>query len=470
MKRGSTLKRQYFLISLIWVAIFSLLVACSNDEGSGINNNNQSSEDKNNSEEVLNQEDEIDEEPALQFTDEEVVLRVSTVWGEDYFMERIGNYVEEKYDHITLEHVDWDGTTEGMEENFAENVIPDVLLATNQNALNELDMDYPLDEMLASYQIDPETDLNIPGALLDEIRSRDQEGGLIGIPQERSFYGLYYHKEVFDLFGIEHPDPEVGMSWDEVMEVARKMTTTRDGVNYCGLRFDDYTHSIPLNQMSTNLTDPETGEVLFTSDPKFTKYMELMDSYYSIPGILDESCGLAERNLGMLLSFHGFMAQTWMGGETDEEKIEIYEHIDVAPIPTWSDAPGVGPTPGGVHPWAINAYSEQKDAALQFILAGVSEEYQTILSRDGTPSILEIPEVIEQFGANNPVLDDKNTDAFFADTPASPPEVKSPYDSIVGGFPIEDFEEEEGAMDYQQFLRQAQEEAEIKIVEYEASR
>src|SRR5699024_3682260 len=123
MKRGSTLRRQYFLISLIWDAIISLIVACLNVEGSGINNNNQSNEDKNNSEEMLNKEDEIDEEPALQFTDEEVVLRVSTVWGEDYFMERIGNYVEEKYDHITLEHVDWDGTTEGMEENFAENVI-----------------------------------------------------------------------------------------------------------------------------------------------------------------------------------------------------------------------------------------------------------------------------------------------------------------------------------------------------------
>lgn len=465
------MERKNLLFSTILLIVL-FLAACGSDDNTSGNDNidNSLNNNENNISNIENNNENINEEPALQFTNEEVELKVSTVWGEDYFMERIGNYVEETHPHITLEHVDWDGSTENMEEIFAEGVVPDVLLATNHSALEELDMVYPLDEMLAAYQIDPETDLNIPGSLLDEIRSRDQDRRLVGIPQERSFYGLYYHKEVFDLFGIEYPDPEVSMSWEEVMDLARQMTTTRDGVSYCGLRFDSYTHTIPLNQMSVNLTDPETGEVLYTSDPKFTKYMELMDSYYSIPGILEEDCGLAERNLAMLLSFHGFMAQTWMGGDTDEEKIEIYEPIDVAPIPTWSDAPGVGPTPGGVHPWAINAYSEQKDAALQFILAGVSEDYQIKLAREGTPSILEIPEVIEEFGANNPVLQDKNTAAFFADTPASPPPVKSTYDSILGGFPIEDFEEAEGSIDFQQFLREAQEEAEIKIAEYKASR
>ncbi len=36
----------------------------------------------------------------------------------------------------------------------------------------------------------------------------------------------------------------------------------------------------PLWELSANMTDPETGEVLLVTDSKFTKYMELMERYY----------------------------------------------------------------------------------------------------------------------------------------------------------------------------------------------
>src|SRR5690625_1122358 len=275
------MRKKHIILSFIFIVVLSLLFACSDKKGSGGNTDGES--DPNNSNNGANNEvvdgnnngNDIDEEPALQFPNDDVVVKVATPWGVDHFMSRIGDFVGDKHPHITLEHVDWNGSSENLEQLFAEDIVPDVLLAfTGQIPLQELDADFALDEMLAAYQIDPETDLNIPAPLLDEIRSRDPDGGLVGIPQERAFYGLYYHEEVFDLFGIPHPDPDVAMTWDEVMSLARQMTTTRDGVNYCGLRFDDWTHEIALNQLSPTFTDPETGEVLFTSDPKFTKYME----------------------------------------------------------------------------------------------------------------------------------------------------------------------------------------------------
>lgn len=119
----------------------------------------------------------------------------------------------------------------------------------------------------------------------------------------------------------------------------------------------------------------------------------------------------------MKIDWHGLLAQ-WGGGNVEdvEKEIEYLEPIDIAPIPTWPDAPEIGPSPRGIHPWVINNHSEQKEAALQFILAGATEDYQLQLSRIGTPSALNTAESIEQFGAENDFLPGKNIEALFQQT------------------------------------------------------
>ncbi|KRG11978.1 hypothetical protein ACA29_12885 [Lederbergia galactosidilytica] len=74
----------------------------------------------------------------------------------------------------------------------------------------------------------------------------------------------------------------------------------------------------------------------------------------------------------MKVGWHGFLAQ-W-GGEDAEKEKEYLKNIDIAPVPTWSEMPGIGPSPRGIQPWVINQHSEQKEAALQFILEGVSKK------------------------------------------------------------------------------------------------
>lgn len=77
---------------------------------------------------------------------------------------------------------------------------------------------------------------------------------------------------------------------EEAFDLARQMTMERDGQVYVGLEFGGVGSTnevalVPLRQLATNMTDPETQDVLLTQRPEFTQYLELMREYYSIPGI-----------------------------------------------------------------------------------------------------------------------------------------------------------------------------------------
>ncbi|MBO0992297.1 ABC transporter substrate-binding protein [Bacillus sp. SD088] len=441
------MKHRRFIFLIFCIAF--LLAACS-DKNSSTSAHGDDAEDSK----------EKDETVEMQFSDEEVTVRVATPWGEDYFMNRIGEYAEKQLPHITIEHIDWDGSVENLEELYAGGTTPDVFLAfTGQQPLEKLDSVFPLDDMLESYGIDLS---HLQPLVLEEIRSRDKERRLIGIPQETGVLGLYYNKEVFDLFGKEYPNPDESMSWDEVMDLSASLTGERNGNVYCGLDMD-LLEMAPLWELSANMTDSETGDVLLTSDPKFTQYMKLMERFYNIQGNQAEECSFGGKTTAMKIDWHGLLAQ-WGGGNVEdvEKEVEYLEPIDIAPIPTWPDAPEIGPSPRGIHPWVINNHSDQKEAALQFILAGATEDYQLQLSRIGTPSALNTAESIEEFGAENDFLPGKNIEALFHTTPAEPPEFKSIWDQFV----TFDFEKyQESGVDINEFLRITEEESVIKIKE-----
>ncbi|CAH8718304.1 extracellular solute-binding protein [Paenibacillus melissococcoides] len=105
---------------------------------------------------------------------------------------------------------------------------------------------------------------------LDMLEPLDPDGAglLYGMPIEGTQRALYYNKAILDKFGVDYPRD--GMTWDEILDLAKQVTAERDGVKYKGLSFGHY--SIPLTQFGVNGTDPETGEVLFTKEPAFQQF------------------------------------------------------------------------------------------------------------------------------------------------------------------------------------------------------
>ncbi|ALS29056.1 ABC transporter substrate-binding protein [Paenibacillus sp. 32O-W] len=447
-------RTKHLTLIMLTVTIFALLVAAcsSGTEQAPGSSDTPTANTNDNSEQTGDTEEQ--KADLKQFSNDPVTLKVATPWGIDYFMSRIGNHIQEKLPHITLEHIDWDGTVEKMQELYAADVVPDVLLAfTGQKPLEDLEMVYPLDEMLEAYGFDLGT---LDPAAVAEIRARDAQGRLVGMPQEMGYIGLHYNKEIFDKFGVEYPRDE--MTWDEVLDLAKQMTAERDGVKYRGLEFGV---DAPLLQLSVTKTDPESGDVLLTKEPKFTQYMELMKKYYEIPGMIDpEATGFAEKTVAMSVNWHGFL--TWFGGGSDEEAVEYQKQMDIAPLPSWPDLPQTSTIPVGIHPWAINSFSEHKEAALQFVIESVSPEYQTKLARAGTPTVLSDMAIKQQFGAELIRFEGKNIGAFTKYPLAEPPARLSYWDRYVN-LDMQQFTQSD--MNISEFLRKAEEESQLKIKE-----
>lgn len=447
-------KNKKILMLFVILSLGILLFACSNSSST---DGKDPGDDKNNEE--INEEEVVEEEETLQFSNEDVTIKIATPWNEDYFWERIGNYVVENFPHFTLELVNWDGTSEHLQQLYADDIVPDVLLPfRGQLPLEETDSVFPLDEMVEKYGVDLS---HIQPEIIEEIRSRDKDRRLVGIPQEVGYLGLYYNKEVFDLFGVEYPDPDKSMTWDELLTLSERLQGEVGGTKYCGLSFEDSSlYMAPLWQFSINLTDPETGEVNLTNQDEVVRWMQLMDRVFrKDPTQHDGSCSFWNKTTAMMIGWHGFM-HTWVGGDTLEEVLAYKEPIDVVPLPVWADQPGITVSPQGIHPWAVNAHSENKEAAFQFALIGASEEYQMKMARLGTPAVLNSEESIEQLGADNELYHGKNVKAFRANTPQSPPEVKSRWDQFVE-FDMTEFMESD--MDVLEYLRVVEERATIKI-------
>ncbi|MBQ7257386.1 MAG: sugar ABC transporter substrate-binding protein [Abditibacteriota bacterium] len=70
---------------------------------------------------------------------------------------------------------------------------------------------------------------NIRKSLHEFVYIRDEKDGqekVYGIPENCAPFQLFYNKDVFDRFGVPYPTND--MTWDEVLEVAKKLTSDKN--------------------------------------------------------------------------------------------------------------------------------------------------------------------------------------------------------------------------------------------------
>ncbi|MFE0556554.1 ABC transporter substrate-binding protein [Paenibacillus sp. NPDC058910] len=451
------------MILCLMLTIF--VTACNSSDNTANEPESQSEATDTNNTDTNTEEGKEEEpkEPVKPFSDEPVTLKIATPWGIDYFTPRMIDPIQEQFPHVTVEHVDWNGTAENMQELSAQGIVPDIVLGyTGQAPFEELEMVFGLDDMIAEYGVDLS---GVNPQLLQELRSRDKEGRLIGLPDAGDVLALYYNKEIFDLLGVSYPSDN--MTWDELIDLAKQLTVKKDGVQYSGLDLGAMPTAL-FNQLSMNYTDPETGEVLFDKDPKFAKMMEVLKKYFSIPNIYnpEEQSKFEGKTAAMVVNWHGFL--TWFGGEV-EERVEYEKNMDMVPVPSFADMPGIAPKPGA-HPWIINDFSEHKEAALQVLTYVISPEYQIqYRMRMGTPSVSLSQEDGELFGADDPTYTGKNVTAMFQNPFAEPPARKSPWDRHVAiNEALTKFATTD--LNVAEFTRVLKEESEIKIKEEQSKK
>lgn len=432
---------------LILISCLSLLLfACSNGSTEKVDTEGNSGNG--------NSESKDDPEPAIEFSDEEVTISIQVHWDEEMFNTRFKEPIEAALPHITVEHVRSGSGREELEELFAQGIVPDILFEVSTENLDYLDLAYNLDEMIEKYGYDTS---HINPVFLDAMRGSDSQGRLLGIPYEVIYRVLFYNKDIFDLFGQDYPSNN--MTWSEALELGRKMTGERNGVQYRGLDFAN--PYVPLQQIPVNLTDPETGEVNL-DQPEIEKYFDLLDQVIASHGDVDDHFSGAryveDQTTAMLVEF--VQGLNWW--QNNESLVQA-----VAPLPVWDDGPAVSHRPDGqIIPLHINKHSEKKDAAFQVLTFFTESEYQTFASRQGIgPSTIDTS-VLSEFFQDYDFADETNVATIFEHPPATPPAKISPWDRYVD---LDPGRYATSGMDRNEYLRVIKEESEAKIQEAKAT-
>lgn len=327
--------------------------------------------------------------------DQPVTLTFMAPWDEESFASRVKNHVEAKFPNVTMELVPQVVDEKELQETFAQGIVPDILLAHRGYAvLKKVDMLYPLDDLVQSHQLDLS---KIRSGAIDFLRARDPEGQnrLLGLPVEEIMNGVFYNKAIFDKFGVDYPHD--GMTWDEIVELAKQVTGERDGTSYRGLVFNSFQLTVPLMQLSAQGVDPE-GKVNFANNPAFTQYYELMQKIISIPGNYppESEATFSNQQVAMFI--------------TSANAFESYSKVegldfDVVSIPTWPDKPDIGSF-ANPFSYTISPHSEHKEEAFIVLKYLLSVEMQTILHRNTSGTVLDLPELYDQFGADK-ITDDR---------------------------------------------------------------
>jgi multiple sugar transport system substrate-binding protein len=285
-------------------------------------------------------------------------------------------------------------------------------------------------------------------------------GKMYGLPVLNNVMVMYYNKDLFDKFGVSYPKD--GMTWDDVLVLAQKLTRTEQGKPYLGLVVSP-SHYIRMNQFSMPLVDVKTNkstasndiwkriyQTVFIAPAANSTYQDwINDNKNQLPA---KKQFLKDKNLAMFIQLSQlFNAQSEM--ET--------MNWDMVSLPVFKDRPGVG---SQVYPTYLNitSISKYKDQAMEAIHYLTSEEHQMERSRQGDMTILKDGAIQSALGTatrfKNINFKAVNSNKV---SPASP---KSLYDDVVQ----EEFEKvlpdvSTGLMDINTALRTVQDVADKAI-------
>lgn len=367
---------------------------------------------------------------------------------EEEFQKFVVEPVKKRHPHITIVRV-----TEALDKLVPAGDIPDISIESNNfmNQLIDFKLLYNIEPLVRTHGLD----LNrLEEGSLQAIRT-PSGGELTAIPYRKNFSVNYYNKDIFDRLGVEYPKD--GLSWDETIELAKKLTRTIDGVKTYGL-YPDVTHRL-ASQLEIGFIDPKTLKAVVTTD-KWKKLFEMMKSIYSIPG--NEWKDVASNGQNK------FVKDKVTAMFPSINILNAFENSglnwDMASYPTTKENPGKA-IRYDLHIIAIMNTSKHKDAAMQVASTLVSDEVQEALAKAGNTSVLKNEKFQKIFGENLPMLKGKRIDAIFKTVPANifpPTEFEAKARDFVNGTTTKAILEQ--GVDMNTALRQA-EEAINQIVE-----
>ncbi|TMV45508.1 carbohydrate ABC transporter substrate-binding protein [Paenibacillus mesophilus] len=316
--------------------------------------------------------------------------------SEEQFMESYGSYIQKKYPHISFNVY---GNKNAADIVSAGQPI-DIFYAdpiAYPRDVGQFGLAYDMSALIKEFNFD-QTRL-YPGPI--QVMRDTFNKGVTGLPLAMRNVVLHYNKDLFDKFGVA--PPRDGMTWDEVYELARKMTRTEGGVQYRGMDFS--VHVIDYNQLSLGWIDSKT-ERASVNNSQWNELIRNFSRFYQIPG---NEVGTPAAKEIMDWNRFGVKGITAMEATTFYPATVTKDlfNMDYASLPSFTSKPGVGSQSPSTYIGITSSAKNPKEAfrVIEYLL---SDEFQTMQSRKGTISALQNKAVNDVFGADVPELAGKN--------------------------------------------------------------
>lgn len=345
--------------------------------------------------------------------------------NEEQFVKYVKEPVSKKYPHITLNFV-LSGNGTKIEDLITTGQIPDLLVNGPASIFTYKDL--ALAEDVTPLANQHQFDLNrIEKSVINFIKAYSDNDGLYTLPFMNGSPVLFYNKDIFDKFGTAYPKDF--MTWDQILEIGKKVTRTDGGVQYRAMEF----FALPsYNQLSATFINPATTRASFNT-PEWKRLYETWSSFYRIPGsefitttYADiEKWFLKDRTLAMLTSpfnnpFNGISAH--------EETAKTF-NWDIVTMPVYPDKPKTGSSDIPNHVM-ITKTSKAKDDAFRVVETILSDEVQSMMSRGGIVPVLTKQSVKDEFLKDIEFARGKNASAVFK-LERAPARIPNEYDGAV---------------------------------------
>lgn len=237
-------------------------------------------------------------------------------------------------------------------------------------------------------------DLSLYSGAADELT---YEGAIYGLPFRSDIWIMYYNKDIFDAAGLDYPTND--MTWDEFDAVARELTSGSGADKIYGAHFHVWRSCVQLATVQDGLNSVISDDYSFMA-PTYNMVTSMQKD-----GIIMDYGELKAGNIHYSGVFKNGQAAmlpmgSWFIGSLiaaqDAGEFDFGWGVAAYPHP---EGVAAGTTAGTLTSLAINAKSDAKDAAWDFVQFYTGVEGAKALAATGNLPAVRTPEVLEIFAS-----------------------------------------------------------------------
>ncbi|WP_248930360.1 ABC transporter substrate-binding protein [Paenibacillus hamazuiensis] len=332
------------------------------------------------------------------------IMASGGMFSDDEVQKYIVEPVKKKYPQITVERIN--ASASKLPELISAGEIPDIVAnypGPMGSNLAEYKLLYNMEPLIKKYRFD--VNRFAPEAL-ETLKIAGGQDYLAGLPAYTNTFALFYNKDIFDKFGV--PYPKDGMYWDEVAELAKKLTKSDGGVQIRGI-FPDGIGRIQ-QQLSIPFADFTANKSLLTNE-SWKEAFEIWGSLFKIPNLTEGDFKVPNAGKNQQAFANGTLAMIASHSNLlNTLKTAPQVNWDMAMYPQHRKAPGIGQRLDSPI-LSITEQSKVKDAAFLVLDTLLSDEVQTAMMRGGRMTVLKDEKLKSEFGKGLTEFQGKNLTA-----------------------------------------------------------